>query len=484
MTTKLVAAEPSSVCKVLLRKPAAEWPWPIPVGWRWERIGDVTQIVGGGTPRTGQPENFGDDIPWITPADLSGYTNKYISRGARSISQTGLATSGARVLPAGTVLFSSRAPIGYVAIAKNPVATNQGFKSFVLNPNLIPDFVYYWLQVAKPMAVKLASGTTFLEISGKKIAELPIPVAPLASQWLVAAYLDEQLSRLDASVAALLRAQANFKRYRASVLKAACEGRLVPTEADLARVEGQTFETGARLLERVIAERREGLAALRKHDKAVSPSVTGLPRLPAAWAWASIEQINLASRPCAYGVLQPGSDQPDGVRFVRVGDIVDGHIQLDGLKQIDPTVAAAYPRTKLLGGEVLITLVGAIGRTAVVPPMLAGANTARAVGVIPLSRSVCAEWVELWFRNPSTIDRMTAASHEVARKTLNLEDVRLAAVPLPPLAEQHRIVAEADRRLSLIRAAEAQVTANLARAKRLRQSILQAAFAAPGSAGQ
>jgi type I restriction enzyme, S subunit len=109
----------------------------------------------------------------------------------------------------------------------------------------------------------------------------------------------------------------------------------------------------------------------------------------------------------------------------------DGHIDTEGLKRIEADIAAACPQTRLCGGEVVITLVGAIGRTAVVPAQLAGANTARAIGVIPLSPSGSAHWVELWFRNPSTIERMTAASHEVARKALNLEDVRWPPSPRP-----------------------------------------------------
>jgi type I restriction enzyme S subunit len=92
------------------------WPWVIPEFWTWTRARDIAQIVGGGTPRTIEPANFDGDIPWITPADLSGYTSKFISRGARSITKRGLDSSGARMMPAGTVLFSSRAPIGYVAI--------------------------------------------------------------------------------------------------------------------------------------------------------------------------------------------------------------------------------------------------------------------------------------------------------------------------------------------------------------------------------
>ena len=124
----------------------------------------------------------------------------------------------------------------------------------------------------------------------------------------------------------------------------------------------------------------------------------------------------------------------------------------------------------------LITLVGAIGRTAVVPAQLAGANTARAVGVVPMLPELNAHWVELWFRNPARVAQMTLAAHEVARKTLNLEDVRRASVAIPPSVEQGRIVAEVERRLSIADEIAATIDTALARAERLRQSILKRAF--------
>lgn len=99
------------------------------------KIGDIADVVAGGTPKSGNQENFkesGTGIPWLTPADLSGYTGKYISFGARDLSQQGYDSSSAKILPKGSLLFSSRAPIGYVAIAQNEISTNQGFKSFVL----------------------------------------------------------------------------------------------------------------------------------------------------------------------------------------------------------------------------------------------------------------------------------------------------------------------------------------------------------------
>jgi len=190
-------------------------------------MGDIATIVGGGTPKTKHPDYYGGEVAWITPADLSGHKDKFISKGTRNITQQGLDKSGARLMPKGTVLFSSRAPIGYVAIAAKPIATNQGFKSFVLKGDVEPDYVYYYLQFGKRFATELASGTTFPEISGKKAALIPIPVPEtIVDQRRIAAEIEKQFARLDAGVEGLKRVQANLKRYRASVLKAACSGKL------------------------------------------------------------------------------------------------------------------------------------------------------------------------------------------------------------------------------------------------------------------
>ncbi|TIM34158.1 MAG: restriction endonuclease subunit S, partial [Mesorhizobium sp.] len=107
--------------------------WEIPANWVWTSMGDIADVVGGGTPNTGDEGNFAEEgIAWLTPADLTGYEEAYISRGRRNLSEQGYRTSAARIMPAGTVLFSSRAPVGYCAIASAEISTNQGFKSFVL----------------------------------------------------------------------------------------------------------------------------------------------------------------------------------------------------------------------------------------------------------------------------------------------------------------------------------------------------------------
>ena len=129
--------------------PDVEQPYRVSDNWCWVVLGSITQVIGGGTPSSGNPEYYENgNIAWITPADLSNYNDIYISNGAKSITQIGLDKSSARLLPRGTVCLSSRAPIGYVAIAANPLATNQGFKSFLPSPAYNP--LYFFTKVIVP----------------------------------------------------------------------------------------------------------------------------------------------------------------------------------------------------------------------------------------------------------------------------------------------------------------------------------------------
>ncbi|NNU94792.1 hypothetical protein ETC01_16920 [Geobacillus sp. NFOSA3] len=147
-------------------------------------LGDIAEVIGGGTPSKSKPEYYeGGTIPWITPKDLSGYPYRYIERGENNITELGLAKSSARMLPKGAVLFSSRAPIGYVAIAKNPLCTNQGFKSFICDEKKVNNlFLYYFLKSNLPMIENMANGSTFKEISGSVAKTIPISLPPLNIQ--------------------------------------------------------------------------------------------------------------------------------------------------------------------------------------------------------------------------------------------------------------------------------------------------------------
>ena len=191
-------------------------------------MADIATIVGGGTPDSQESDNFsgGNGIPWLTPADLSESKLMYVGRGRRFLTKKGYTTCSARLVPKGTVLFSSRAPIGYVAIAANDISTNQGFKSFVCADGVVPEYIYYWLRFAKPMAEQLASGTTFAELSAKNAAKIPLKLAPLTEQRRIAAKLERLLGKVDACKERLAKIPVLLKRFRQAVLAAACSGKL------------------------------------------------------------------------------------------------------------------------------------------------------------------------------------------------------------------------------------------------------------------
>ena len=169
----------------------------LPKGWAWCRLGDIGEIIGGGTPSTSIEEYWNGEISWITPADLSNYSDKYIAQGKRNITQLGLDNSSAKLIPKGSILFSTRAPIGYVVIADRPLSTNQGFKSLSLSINMSEEFVYYFLLAEKERIKLLASGTTFQELSASAFGKILIPLPPLQEQHRIVEKIESYFSFLD-----------------------------------------------------------------------------------------------------------------------------------------------------------------------------------------------------------------------------------------------------------------------------------------------
>jgi len=157
--------------------------------WKKIKISDIAEVIGGGTPSTKQPEYWGNDIPWLTPKDLSGYNRRYISNGERNISIEGLKNSSARILPKGSILLTSRAPIGYLAIAEQDLCTNQGFKSLVLKPGNDSEFFYYLLKNNIVYIKNMSSGSTFAEISGSQVKNLEFNLPSLETQRKIARVL-------------------------------------------------------------------------------------------------------------------------------------------------------------------------------------------------------------------------------------------------------------------------------------------------------
>ena len=151
--------------------------------WKSMKVSEFAEVIGGGTPDTKNDQYWNGIIPWVAPSDLTGYNSVYISHGAKNISEAGLSSSSTKLIPENSVLLSSRAPIGYVALAANPICTNQGFRSLVCKKDKIdPLFLYYALKVYKPTLEAYATGATFPELSGSALKKIEFPVPPVEEQ--------------------------------------------------------------------------------------------------------------------------------------------------------------------------------------------------------------------------------------------------------------------------------------------------------------
>ncbi len=307
-----------------------EVPFEVPEGWCWTCLGRVGEIVGGGTPKSTVPIYWADDdVPWLTPADLRGLRGKLIARGKRDISREGLESSSARLLPEGSVLFSSRAPIGYVAIAEQPIATNQGFKSCVPYISGLNQYLYWYLTAVAPEIDRNAPGTTFREVSGKILSRVLLTLPPLPEQHRIVEKVDQIMAlcdelearqrrrvqkrdRLNRAVLHHLttagddgglthgwaRIRENFdllydapeavEELRQAVLQLAVRGKLVPQDL--------SDEPASVLLERIEAEKRRLFAEGKtgKQKKLPPIKVEEVPfEVPEGWVWARFGDLSI-----------------------------------------------------------------------------------------------------------------------------------------------------------------------------------------------
>lgn len=191
-----------------------------PSGWSLASLADIADVVGGGTPPTDDPVMWGSDVPWLTPKDLSMNPSRYTTAGTRALSWAGLRQSSARVLPVGSVLVSSRAPIGLVTVARSPISTSQGFRSLVLRCGDVPEYLYYLLGSSKQALEAQANGSTFKEISGSSLKRLLVLLPPKVEQRGIAAMLGALDDKIDSNQRLIEKVQhlsvACFRAWRSS----------------------------------------------------------------------------------------------------------------------------------------------------------------------------------------------------------------------------------------------------------------------------
>ena len=453
----------------------------LPNSWLWAKLEDIGAIYSGGTPSTKDESNFGGDIPWITPADLSSYNQKYIQAGRRNLSKKGLDSSSAVLLPEGSVLFSSRAPIGCVAIAANPLATNQGFKSCAPHKGIFNEYPYYYLKASKKLAEEHASGTTFLEISGSRFAKLLVPVAPAMEQHRIVAKIEELFTKLDAGVEALKRAQFLLKKYKQAVLKAAVEGKLTEKWREEHKDE---IEPASELLKRILKERREKWEAEhpgKKYKEPTPPDTGALPELPDGWCWATVDQFAAAQdhaikRGPFGSAIKKAFFVPSGYKVYEQQHVIKKDFSL-GTYYIDAEKFAELRAFEVRPGDVLITCSGTIGEIAEVPAGSEPGVINQALLKITLNEKIIhRQFFMAAFHAKRQEILLDSARGSAMKNISSVKDLKKIGFPLPPIQEQPVIVEELERLNSIICGTQEIIQSELARADHLRQSILKQAF--------
>jgi len=419
----------------------------LPEGWINTEIGDIAEIISGGTPKSGNADNFaptGEGIAWLTPADLSGYKKKYIARGARDLSIDGYSSCSAKLMPAGAILFSSRAPIGYVAVASNEIATNQGFKSFVFTDDIYPDYAYYYLRNIRHLAEEKGTGTTFKEISGSSAKTLPFVIAPLGEQKIIAEKLDTLLAQVDRTKARLEKIPKILKRFRQAVLAAAMKGKL--TE------EWRSINLNVPKF----SENFDNIKYFRNAE---------LPGIPESWQWLRFDQI-----------AEIASNLKSPLYFPNTTHIAPNHIEswtgkVFGYQTIseDGVTSAKHEFYK---GQIIYSKI----RPYLCKVAIASFDGLCSADMYPINSKIDTYFLFRWMLTTTFTDWASNAESRTVLPKINQKDLSEIPVPVPPLSEQHEIVRCVEQLFSYADTIEKQVNNALARVNNLTQSILAKAF--------
>ncbi|HWY53081.1 MAG TPA: restriction endonuclease subunit S [Terriglobales bacterium] len=470
----------------------------LPDNWTSGSLDDAVEIVRGISFPSGdkkfEPDdgliaclrttNVQRDVEWT---DLWYVPERHMRREEQEVRLGDILISTANSLE----LVGKVAPVRHV-----PCRATLGAFISLLRPsgNLAPEFVYYQVAAAEyQSAIRSTASTTtnISNVSTEKLRFLPFRFAPAVEQQRIVAEIEKQFTRLDAAVAALKRVQVNLKRYRAAVLKAACEGRLVPTEAELARKEGHSYETGEQLLARLLKERRAKWEAdqrakmhtagkppadddwKKKYREPKPPELTDHLALTEGWAWANLGQLSWSVKD---GPHYSPKYSDTGVPFITGGQVRPSGVDFAAAKYISHELhSELIQRCRPEKGDLLYTKGGTTG--------IARVNTYDIefsvwvhVAVLKLVNSVAPFYVQHALNSPLCYSQSRKFTHGVGNQDLGLTRMVWIQFGLPPLSEQQRIVDEVDRRLSEIDDIEKSVKTEIARADRLRQSILKCAF--------
>jgi type I restriction enzyme S subunit len=387
----------------------------------------------------------------ITSGDIDWNTVPYCSQEPPDIEKY--------LIRDGDIVISRAGSVGYSHLIKNPKPAI--FASYLIRfrPFINKRFIAFFLQSPSYwQAISEKSlGIAIPNVNATKLKQIPVPVPPMPEQERIVAKIEELFTQLEAGTAALRRVQVGLKRYKASVFKAACEGRLVPQDP--------FDEPAEELLRRLGKSPLEG---------------DNLPSLPKGWCWILLGDLTSLVTSGSRGWAKYYTDSGD--LFLRVGNFnrLTTNIDLSEIVHVNAPDNAEGNRTRLKSNDVLITITADVGMIGIVDERIIqqwkNAYINQHIGLVRLTDTDLAFYIAYALASESLQIQFKEKQYGITKKGLNLNDLRSLQISLPPLAEQRRIVAEVERQLSVATEVEVTLEAMLARSARLRQSILKRAF--------
>jgi len=435
----------------------------LPERWGWTTLDTACLIIQGQSPESTTYNNEGKGMPFFQGKAEFGELYP---------SPVKWCTSPKKKALKGDILISVRAPVGPTNIAPFECCVGRGLAALRSRDGINSKYILYNLRSQINEIANMGTGSTFTAINGAQLKGIEIPLAPLDQQKLIVSEIEKQFSRLDEAVAALKRVRASLKRYKASVLKAAVEGRLTEEW----RKENPNIEPAEKLLKRILTERKkkwEETNPKKKYKEPSTPDTSNLPDLPEGWVWATVEQLCFISS----GQTPKGIDnvsEKGNIPWFRVGDMnTSGNEKIMQYAEIyltkemvnklrlhiQPEGTIIFPKR---GGAIATNKKRILSK-----PSTYDLNT---MGLLPIVTQF--EYFWNWFLSID-LGRLGDGSNV---PQINNKDIEPLIVPLPPFAEQEKIVSELERRLSVINEGDKAIDINLKRAERLRQAILKKAF--------
>jgi type I restriction enzyme S subunit len=474
----------------------------LPANWETATLGELTEFVTSGS--RGWARYYSQDGPlFLGVGNLDRGTVRINLSDMQHVRPPEGAEGKRTRIESGDILLSITADVGMVGLAP-PDLTEAYVNQHIALMRPLPSVDSRALAYAMldPMGLQRLAreaqyGATKPGLSLIQVRDFPVLIPPLNEQHRIIDAIESYLTRLDDAVTSLERVKAKLKQYRASVLKAAVEGRLVPTEAELAQWEGRHYEPASVLLERILTERRRRweeaelarLAATgkmpkddgwkRRYREPVAPDTTVLPRLPEGWCWATADMVADLKGGITKGQRRTSAEVLREVPYLRVANVQRGCLDLSVVKTIAAT-EAEIEELRLRPGDVLFNEGGdrdKLGRgwiwSGELPECIHQNHVFRArIFTNDLHPTVLS-----WYGNTAGQRYFFAEGKQTTNlASINLTKLRHLPVPIPPLQEQVRMTTEVKRVLSLIDECESLAGDGKRRVVRLRQSILKWAF--------